>query len=169
MLFVVAAQSGSADVLLLSIEGHSGYSRTAVWTGNFLDYTGRQWDLSHLYANHQISVSMNISVLQQIMPNLYLTHNIYGDTGFTSEALKVKSLFGYNPSFTYFAYDDFSITLSLQGFLNIGGDMKEHPCLDDFDRQYHCGTGIPWQDAQEFIYGRYDQEKTVSLVANWTY
>ncbi|MDB2522561.1 hypothetical protein N9X88_00630 [Alphaproteobacteria bacterium] len=28
--------------------------------------------------------------------------------------------------------------------------MHKRPCRDGFDRAFHCGSGLPWTDAQDF-------------------
>ena len=34
--------------------------------------------------------------------------------------------------------------------LQSGGKVHERPCRDGFDRAFHCGSGLPWTDAQDF-------------------
>lgn len=31
-----------------------------------------------------------------------------------------------------------------------GGKVDKRPCRDSFDRTFHCGSGLPWTDAQNF-------------------
>jgi hypothetical protein len=35
--------------------------------------------------------------------------------------------------------------------LQSGGKVHERPCRDGFDRAFHCGSGLPWTDAQVFL------------------
>jgi hypothetical protein len=31
-------------------------------------------------------------------------------------------------------------------FGTLGGEIRHRPCLDDYDRQYHCGSLTSWED-----------------------
>lgn len=35
-----------------------------------------------------------------------------------------------------------------------GGKVHERLCREGFDRAFHCGSGLPWTDAQDFLQNR---------------
>lgn len=37
-------------------------------------------------------------------------------------------------------------TLTLQAYTSVGGELVHRPCLDAYDRQYHCATLTAWED-----------------------
>ena len=65
----------------------------------------------------------------------------------SKELENLKFIFGFNNAF------------------KIGGSIKEKPCYDKFDREFHCGTGQPWVDYKhgKKIYSFYDDELILRL------
>lgn len=37
-------------------------------------------------------------------------------------------------------------SLTAEVYTSVGGDLVHRPCLDDYDRRYHCGTLTAWED-----------------------
>ena len=74
---------------------------------------------------------------------------------FQKNGLEIRSFYKINLKFIF-------------GFNNafkIGGSIKEKPCYDKFDREFHCGTGQPWIDYKpgKKIYSFYDDELILRL------
>jgi hypothetical protein len=38
-------------------------------------------------------------------------------------------------------------TLTLEAYSSLGGDVVHRPCVDAYDRQYHCATLTAWEDS----------------------
>jgi hypothetical protein len=61
-----------------------------------------------------------------------------------------------------------TLGLHLHDALQAGGKVTERPCYDGFERQFHCGTGLPWTDAQAHLRDRLVTPLT-KLSVNWRF
>jgi len=66
------------------------------------------------------------------------------DTGFSSPKINIQPSiylgFNYKHPYTNRSFFDFGL------ISNIGGKVNDHPCKDDFDRDYYCGSLTAWSD-----------------------
>ena len=72
-----------------------------------------------------------------------------GTNGFRSlrsNALTAEPTLGFGYITTFKINTNVFLKLELNNFLSIGGRIRERRCIDDFLREYHCGTVIPWTD-----------------------
>jgi hypothetical protein len=66
------------------------------------------------------------------------------DTGFSSPKIRIRPSLHLGASYKY-ALTNFSI-LDFGFIFTIGGKIIDSPCLDDYNRAYHCGNLQAWSD-----------------------
>ena len=135
---------------LISISGTSDFNKVQVWSGLFVDYSGRAWDTSHLYRNKRAHLNLEASVLQKLSDRVLWMHGFTVDNGYKSPLFEMTPEFGYHPSLIFVPNRSTTLSIHLFGFFRSGGASVERPCVDGFDREFHCGTGLPWSDSQGF-------------------
>jgi hypothetical protein len=146
----VALEFKKTDFQLLSLTGTSDFSKVKVWSGMFSDYSGRKWDTSSLYQSDDPHINLKASVLQRLTDRVLLVHGFTFDTGYRSALYEMTPEIGYHPSVIFMPDRNTTLSIHLSGFFKYGGRSTERPCVDDFDREFHCGTGLPWVDSKNF-------------------
>ena len=145
-LITLSISSMSYAVEITKIEFQNDYSRTAVWSGNFIDYSGNQWDVSNYYDNKIESFHASIFLSHEIN-GIDFTSKLYLDNGYDSALYNVKPLAYISIAADYQYSENKSFKLMLDPIIQYGGSVLESACYDDFRRAYHCGTGLNWTDA----------------------
>ena len=145
-LITLSISSMSYAVEITKIEFQNDYSRTAVWSGNFIDYSGNQWDVSNYYDNKIESFHASIFLSHEIN-GIDFTSKLYLDNGYDSTLYNVKPLAYISIAADYQYSENKSFKLMLDPIIQYGGSVSESACYDDFRRAYHCGTGLNWTDA----------------------
>ena len=145
-LITLSISSMSYAVEITKIEFQNDYSRTAVWSGNFIDYSGNQWDVSNYYDNKIESFHASIFLSHEIN-GIDFTSKLYLDNGYDSALYNAKPLAYISIAADYQYSENKSFKLMLDPIIQYGGSVSESACYDDFRRAYHCGTGLNWTDA----------------------
>ena len=145
-LITLSISSMSYAVEITKIEFQNDYSRTAVWSGNFIDYSGNQWDVSNYYDNKIESFHASIFLSHEIN-GIDFTSKLYLDNGYDSALYNAKPLAYISIAADYQYSENKSFKLLLDPIIQYGGSVSESACYDDFRRAYHCGTGLNWTDA----------------------
>ena len=145
-LITLSISSMSYAVEIIKIEFQNDYSRTAVWSGNFIDYSGKQWDVSNYYDKKIASFHASIFLSHEIN-GIDFTSKLYLDNGYDSALYNAKPLAYISIAADYQYSENKSFKLMLDPIIQYGGSVSESACYDDFRRAYHCGTGLNWTDA----------------------
>lgn len=131
---------------LTKVEINQEFDRTTIWSGVFKDLSGSEWNVSQYYENQQ----------ETINTNLYFRHNfdrftfftkLHYNNGYESVLQDVDQQFFLSISTHYQIKSNLSVNLLIDPIIQFGGSMYEYSCKDNFSREYHCGTGLPWSDA----------------------
>jgi len=142
---ILSFSSLSQALEIIKVELNNDYNRTTVWTGNFIDYSGQQWDVSNYYDNKIESFHAGIFLSHEIN-GIDFTSKLYLDNGYDSTLYDVKPLTYISIAADYQYSENKSFKLMLDPIIQYGGSVSESPCFDDFRRAYHCGTGLNWTD-----------------------
>ena len=150
-----ATRTFSSTTSLISLNAETVNFRRGVWTGRFMDFAGKQWDVSHYYkAKYQI-IRGNVIFGQAIDQKqeskksktvIFFLHRIDFDTGFKSALYQAQPFISWSPTGIVSLNERLSLVVGLHNLFSLGGHTRESPCFDDFRREFHCGTGIPWSD-----------------------
>lgn len=145
----------SSSTSLISINAETTNRRSGVWTGRFVDFAGNHWDVSRFYeAKYQI-ISGNVVIGQAIDRKqeskksetvIFFLHRIDFDTGFKSALYEAQPFISWSPTGIVSLNEHLSLAVGVQNLFSLGGHTRESPCFDDFRREFHCGTGLPWSD-----------------------
>ena len=160
---ILSFSSLSQALEIIKLELNNDYNRTTVWTGNFIDYSGHQWDVSNYYDNKIESFHAGIFLSHEIN-GIDFTSKLYLDNGYDSTLYNVKPLAYISIAADYQYSENKSFKLMLDPIIQYGGSVSESPCFDDFRRAYHCGTGLNWTDAISGNHLRtYDLESFIKI------
>tara|TARA_B110000858_G_scaffold145619_1_gene165455 strand:- start:94 stop:624 length:531 start_codon:yes stop_codon:yes gene_type:complete len=160
---ILSFSSLSQALEIIKVELNNDYNRTTVWTGNFIDYSGHQWDVSNYYDNKIESFHAGIFLSHEIN-GIDFTSKLYLDNGYDSTLYNVKPLAYISIAADYQYSENKSFKLMLDPIIQYGGSVSESPCFDDFRRAYHCGTGLNWTDAISGNHLRtYDLESFIKI------
>jgi hypothetical protein len=143
-----------SNISLLGLSASSTYSRTSVWSGIFTDFAGKAWNVSKFYKNKMIPLTAELTVGQSIervdfvskepLLLFFVLHKLNFDLGYSSDLYTAQPYISWSPQVVYSQNKSITISIGVQHLLSIGGGVSERPCFDDFDREFHCGTGLPW-------------------------
>lgn len=151
------------NIIFADTEGSSNYSQTHVWDGNFIAPNGKKFHLGNYYKSQNTEINLKTNILYKINSNL-LIFPVNFDNGYKSNLLVVKPI--YSMGFLISKeLENFKFIFGFNNAFKIGGSIKEKPCYDKFDREFHCGTGQPWIDYKpgKKIYSFYDDELILRL------
>jgi hypothetical protein len=93
---------------------------------------------------------LGVKVLQEYTRKIFFIHDIYVHTGYHSPLLQMDPELVYSADVVYVVSPRLSFSLGLESLFSLGGNIEETPCVDSFDREYHCGTGLPWSDSHRY-------------------
>lgn len=82
---------------------------------------------------------------------MQLTLPLHFDNGFNAALYKAEPYFGGGLVMHWATGERLVWGFHLHDALRFGGAVKERPCHDGFRRRFHCGTGLPWSDAQPHL------------------
>jgi len=148
---LLASESSLASGFVISnLEGSSSHVQSSVWTGRPLGLNGKRYDFTDLYASKRFE--FNVSGLAHFAVNdkavISLPFSL--DAGYDSDLLSTEPsiLLGFGITKNW---SNHSVSFMSQNILRIGGKVRERPCYDSFDREFHCGTALPWSDIAPFL------------------
>ena len=147
-LFLLLSVNEAYALDIKSIKSNQEFDRVDIWSGIFYDSNGKMWDISNHYLSQGDIFNLDI-LLEQKIQNLVITPKIYYDTGFKSNLMHVDELYYISLLINYSFNNNVSFVSKIDPLLRKGGNVTERSCQDNFDRKYHCGTGLSWVDANE--------------------
>jgi hypothetical protein len=154
ILCPLPASAGSA--LLQTAVSHITYLQAEdrhrishVWSGHFKALNGDSYNMAHLYQSRKPQLNMRLGIRLFESAKLRLALPVHFDNGFEAILYEAEPFFGTGITALWVANDRLAVSFQLHDALQIGGKVKETPCRDGLLRSFHCGTGLPWTDAQE--------------------
>lgn len=133
---------------LEKLDGAAYFSQSEVWQGRFVALNGEAFDVSEFYAPKYQGFFLDGILTYRLAEHGEFVIPFLFDAGYRSALFVAEPLlslgFGYTRSL-----ENFGFYVGSRHALKIGGAIKEKPCVDDFNREFHCGTGMPWVDARQ--------------------
>lgn len=145
-----AANGGLAlpgPVILSGLDAGEGFGRFALWD-RARDYSGREWRVGRFYQPRHASHFLRLGVLVGLRANLLVNAGAYLDTGLDAPAMQAEGFGTLSLTLIYLPRRDLTLSLGVRDLVQMGGEVRERPCRDDFGRAFHCGTTLPWTDYQ---------------------
>ena len=131
---------------LEKLDGAAFYSQSDVWHGRFVALNGKAFDASEFYKPTYQGFFLDGILTYGLGGHGVLAVPFLFDAGYRSALFVAEPLlslgFGYTRSL-----ENFGFYIGSRHALKIGGAIEEKPCIDDFNREFHCGTGMAWVDA----------------------
>ena len=148
------------------IDGSSNFLQSSVWQGNFLAPNGKKFDFSEYYRPKKTELNLSGIIVFPFNQNSIFTIPFIFDNGYKSDLYIVEERLDL--SLNYFEkINQFSqLSFGFNSLFSLGGNIKEHPCVDQFQRDFHCGTGLPWVD---YLTIKHQKETKRSLYINYKF
>lgn len=152
LILILAFQStelcASETVVISDVFVVSSHRATNVWTGKFTAYDGTQFDVSHYYNSEAPELSASFNISKYITDQITLFSPVFIDAGYQSHLYTVNPLLTAGIGLVM-AQQSSQISFYATNLFQYGGAVSETSCYDWLNRDFHCGTGIPWTDYQQ--------------------
>ena len=150
-------------VISYPISGFSSHFYIVPYTGHFTAVNGSYFDASQYYKSQRIE--LNISGFTAVFLNetWTLKFDWTFDQGFYSDLYQVGTSLKSNITFIK-SLENAKIELGLQNAILMGGSVQEKACIDTLNREFHCGTGLPWSD-----YEGYELPQDLGLLLRYSF
>lgn len=127
--------------------GSSDYSQSEVWTGHFVAPNGKLFDVSHLYKSKRQTFNLSGYFLlgKSNARTSFLIPFKY-DNGFSAPLYSAKERLDIGLILNRRIDTRLSVNFGVLDLSSLGGEITENPCVDGFNREFHCGSGLPWVD-----------------------
>ena len=161
--FIVFFNVSAYAFELVKIEASGDFERVDVWSGKFMDLSGKVWDTSEYYSQENESYSSSFYISHDFN-RFKFTSKIFLDSGYDSALIDVDPLYYISLSAKYQLGENEKIKVVIDPIIKMGGGVTERACYDDFNRAFHCGTGMAWSDVQSggFL-KKYEQDQTINI------
>ena len=161
--FIVFFNVSAYAFELVKIEASGDFERVDVWSGKFMDLSGKVWDTSEYYSQDNESYNTSIYINHDFS-KFRFTSKIFLDSGYDSALIDVDPLYYISLSAKYQLSENEKIKAVIDPIIKMGGGVTESACYDDFKRAFHCGTGMAWSDAQSggFL-KKYEQDQSINI------
>tara|TARA_B110000971_G_scaffold218749_1_gene258235 strand:+ start:1128 stop:1673 length:546 start_codon:yes stop_codon:yes gene_type:complete len=122
-----------------------------VWDGRFRTLNGDRYNMQHLYQSKRAQVNAKLGVLAYEASRLRITIPMHFDNGFKADLYQAQPFLGIRLVTQWAVRERAVFGFHLQDALKFGGKVTETPCHDGFRRRFHCGTGLSWTDASQYL------------------
>jgi hypothetical protein len=146
-LILVPYSKAYSEVSLYNLSGGSLHRLSSVYSGYFTAIDGSQHDASSFYKSKRFEFFTSGLASYDVNENLNILIPFALDAGYQSDLFVSQPSFvlGFGAIYSTHRWDVSGI---FQNLFLIGGRVTEKSCVDSLDRDFHCGTGIPWSDYQ---------------------
>lgn len=135
----------SAEVVVLPIGGQNEHIFTKPYSGKFKALNGDIHDVSTHFTSKKMELSVHGIALWKIDQKFTTRVPWFIDIGYQSRLYKVDPVVQFGLDMIIH-YQDSSLEIGITNLITLGGGVSESPCVDSFQREFHCGTGLPWVD-----------------------
>jgi hypothetical protein len=139
-----------------------------VWDGRFRTLNVDRYNMRHLYQSKRTQINAKLGWLAHESANWTVTVPMHFDNGYRAALYRARPFLGLGLVTQWATSQRMVVGLHLQDALKLGGKVSERACYDGFRRRFHCGTGLPWTDAGQYL--RQSNVSTlVKFTLNWTF
>jgi len=156
LLLPLPVEAGSAilqkafgNITYLHIDDRHRTSK--VWSGQFSAINGDSYQLNHFYQSQKPQMNMRLGMRPHESKHLRLALPMHFDNGYQAELYNVQPFFGLGLTAIWAKSERITLSFQLHDPVKTGGKVTESPCYDGLRRSFHCGTGLPWSDAQSYL------------------
>jgi hypothetical protein len=158
-----AAHSEISQFVMYPTSAKYTHAYSLPYSGRFTAINGDKFDASEYFKSSNLELSISGFSAIFFENNLSIKLNWLLDIGYNSALYNVQpSLLGGVGLIKSNPGSKFEIVLNNLFFL--GGELSERACVDVLEREFHCGSGLPWSD-----YVPYEITPDVEVLVNWTF
>lgn len=150
------------------LQAEDRHSVSRVWSGYFKALNGDAYDVSHMYRSKRPQFNLRTAYTVKETPRLRLSLPLHYDQGYRADLYEATPYLGLGFIGQWAAGENLVLGLHIHDGLQSGGKITEHPCHDGFQRAFHCGTGLPWTDAEDLLRER-QIEPSGKITLNWRF
>jgi len=163
MLLTFTLAASAEGWFLESAYLSSRHQASTVWSGQFTALNGVYYDASEFYESKRISFSGNLG-LAFLSDQSAIYIPLFFDTGYESELYSASPFVSVGAVYSR-VFDNTTISVGAQNFLQLGGGISESPCVDAYQREFHCGSGLAWSDFKKDAIRRVEYPRSLTLRA----
>ena len=157
LILIYSSAFGNAKFQLIDTYGSNSYSQSQLWSGNFIAPNGQKFLFGNFYKSKNIQLNLKTKLLFEFNENFLIIPLSFGN-GYKSDLFNTTQMYSIGLIIGK-KFNHFNFLLGIDNALVKGGKIKEKPCVDKFNREFHCRTGLPWTDYKnDNIYNFYQDE-----------
>jgi len=144
-----AALANQFPVIIYPTSGSSNHFYGIPYSGYFTAINGTHFNASQYYESQK--TEFHLSGLAAIFINVEWSIKLDWtfDNGFYSDLYQVDPSFLSKITLIR-SHEKNTFEFSINNALWLGGNITEKACIDTLNRNFHCGTGLPWSDYQPY-------------------
>lgn len=152
VLFLIPVDTSAETVNVFSYptSGSSLHYYHIPYSGHFVAANGTHFDASQYY--QRTGTELNVSGVTAffLADDFSVKLNWTADLGYRSKLYQVSPSILGGVSLIK-SYKTTKFEFSLKNLFFLGGKVREWPCVDELQREFHCGTGLPWSDYSQHL------------------
>ena len=141
------AVQAQAEVKLVQLSADQNHRMSEVWDGQFRALDGTRFDTSAFYESSKTTFSAAGVFAYTITPQLTAVMPFSADAGYQSQLYQAAPGLELGLGVLW-SEANWNVGLVGRSLTRVGGRVTEQACKDSINRQFHCGTGLPWTDYQ---------------------
>jgi len=165
---LISSDAQSADWFVGNVSGDSAYRQTTVWSGTPRALNGQSHDFSSFYESQRVTFNLQGDLFVPLTKSIYVVAPFRLDSGYKSDLYNAEPLLTTGIGVGW-AKDRLAVSLIGRNLFSYGGKVTERPCVDSYDRKFHCGTALPWTDVAPLLATDSDLAPSFMLRINWRF
>ena len=172
-----------SELVFLSWLATIGLSQNIVWTGlqfeqSKTDYlfwssetltaTGEPIGTKSFYKPYYNDIELHLSGTSILNNSSVLTTTVSYYSANKADAIIVPAAFSLSANIDFSSNKTSYWSIKLINVFQVTSTNIDKPCVDDFFRQFHCGTAIPFVDSSQFSTKK-RFNNGVSIVKTWVF
>lgn len=162
-LYPTIASAEILEFVMYPTSAKDAHAYSLPYSGRFTAINGDEFDASEYFISSNLELSISGFSAIFFENNFSVKLNWLLDNGYNSALYNVKpSLLGSvgliksNPGLKF--------EIFVNNLFFLGGEVSERACVDALEREFHCGSGLPWSD-----YVPYEISPDIEVLVNWTF
>lgn len=148
-VYYAAASANQYPVIIYPTSGSSNHYYGLPYSGYFTAVNGTNFNASEYYESQRTEFQLSGIAAIFLNEDWSLKLDWTFDNGFYSDLYQVDPSFLSKITLIK-SYADKKIEFSINNAVRLGGNVTEQACIDTLEREFHCGTGLPWSDYQPY-------------------
>ena len=172
-----------SELVFLSWLATIGFSQNIVWTGlqfeqsktDYLFWSGDAFNAAgepvgteSFYKPYYNDVELHLSGTSILNNSSVLTTSVSYYSENRADAIIVPAALSSSINIDFSTNETSYWSLKLTNVFQVTSSNIDKPCIDDFLRQFHCGTAIPFVDSSQFSTKK-RFNNGISIIKTWVF